>query len=66
MVAVCLTNYIKIYVRRAAGQPWELNIFRVQEGEEEEEPMEEMEEVMRMVEILTNIEHGQYCLACHS
>ena len=52
-------------MRRATGQPWELNIFRVQEGEEEEEPMEEMEKVTRMVEILTNIEHGQYCLACH-
>lgn len=53
MIAVCLASYIKIEERRAKRPHWGLNIFKVQE--EEEESMEGLEKVIRMVAILTNI-----------
>lgn len=62
MVAVVLANYIKIEEKRAKRQPWKLNIFRVQE-EEEEEPVEEVKKVIRMVELLTDINDEPVCLA---
>lgn len=62
MVAMVLANDVKIEERRAKRQPWKLNIFRVQE-EEEEETVEGVKKVIRMVEILTNINHEPVCFA---
>lgn len=54
---MCLANHVKIEERRTKRQSWGLNIFRVQEEEEEEKPTEGMEKVIRVGEILTDTEH---------